>query len=94
MMNATMGKKGFTFEQALAKLEEIVAAIEQGQIGLEESVQRYEEGMRLIRHCRTVLAEAELKIQKLQADADGQLQPKPFRTTSQETDDTDESPSN
>ncbi len=69
-----MAKKPVKFEEALTKLEKIVEAIEQGKIGLEESIDRYEEGMGLIRHCRAILAEAELKVQKLQADAEGQLQ--------------------
>ena len=76
---AQSGKaKSTTFEEALAKLEGIVEAIEQGKIGLEESIARYEEGMGLIQHCRKIISQAELKIQKLQAGADGQLQPEPF----------------
>lgn len=73
-----MPKKPLKFEEALARLEEIVGAIEQGQIGLEESIERYEEGMGLIAHCRKILGEAELKVQKLQADAEGKLQAQPF----------------
>lgn len=76
---AQSGKtKSTTFEEALAKLEGIVEAIEQGKIGLEESIARYEEGMGLIQHCRKIISQAELKIQKLQAGADRQLQPEPF----------------
>ena len=87
---AQSGKtKSMTFEEALAKLEGIVEAIEQGKIGLEESVARYEEGMGLIQHCRKIISQAELKIQKLQAGADGQLQPEPFE---QPADQPDESP--
>jgi exodeoxyribonuclease VII small subunit len=55
------------FEQAMARLEQIVQAIEQGKVGLEESIQQFEEGMALIRQCRSVLAEAEMKVQQLQA---------------------------
>jgi exodeoxyribonuclease VII small subunit len=73
-----MAKKLPKFEEALARLEDIVGAIEQGEIGLEESIVRYEEGMGLIAHCRKILGEAELKIQKLQADAEGDLKAKPF----------------
>ena len=62
-----------SFEQALAKLEEIVSAIESGEIGLEESIDKYAEGAKLIRHCRTVLDAAEKKIQLLTADEDGTL---------------------
>jgi exodeoxyribonuclease VII small subunit len=56
-----------TFEESLKRLEQIVQAIEQGKVGLEESIQQFEEGMALIKQCRSVLAEAEIKIQYLQA---------------------------
>ena len=62
-----MAKEKVKFEQAMARLEQIVASIEQGKIGLEESIKQFEEGMSLIRQCRTVLAEAEMKIQQFQA---------------------------
>lgn len=64
-------KKKRTFEEALAQLEEIAEQIEQGSIGLEDSIARYEEGMELVKYCRDILARAELKIQKLQARQDG-----------------------
>jgi len=70
--------KELTFEQALAQLEAIVSAIEQGRIGLEESIAEYEKGMKLIRYCRTVLADAEAKIQQLQLSEDGTLAPTPM----------------
>ena len=54
-----------TFEQALGKLEQIVAQIESGQIGLEESIARYEEGIGLIQQCRGILDAAEKRIQLL-----------------------------
>lgn len=56
-----------SFEKAMARLEKIVESIEQGKIGLEDSIKQFEEGMALIRQCRSVLSEAELKIQQLQA---------------------------
>lgn len=62
-----MAKDKIKFEQALRRLEQIVAAIEQGQIGLEDSIKQFEEGMALIRQCREVLADAELKVRQLQA---------------------------
>ncbi len=62
-----MTKERLSFEKAMARLEQIVRAIEEGQVGLEESIKQFEEGMSLIRGCRAVLAEAELKIQHLQA---------------------------
>lgn len=73
-----MAKEKLKFEQAMVRLEKIVEAIEQGKIGLEESIERFSEGMDLIGHCRSVLAEAELKIQKLQVDTAGNLKPGPM----------------
>ena len=63
-----MAKDDLKFEDALKRLEQIVDAIEQGKIGLEDSIKSYEEGMALVRRCRTVLMDAEQKIQHLQAN--------------------------
>jgi exodeoxyribonuclease VII small subunit len=63
-----MSKKPLSFEEALARLEAIADDIEQGRIGLEESIVRYEEGMKLIQRCKAVLSEAEQRIIRLQAD--------------------------
>ena len=61
-----------TYEESITRLNKIVESIEQGKIGLEDSIKQYEEGMALIRQCRKVLSEAEMKIQYLQAQgADG-----------------------
>jgi exodeoxyribonuclease VII small subunit len=64
-----MSKKPPTFEEALARLEAIADDIEQGRIGLEESITRYEEGMRLIQRCRAILTEAEQRIIRLQSES-------------------------
>lgn len=69
-----MGKKKLSFEQALKQLETIADQIEQGKIGLEDSIDRYEEGMALVKQCRDILSKAEQKIQKLQQRADGTLE--------------------
>jgi len=68
-----MSKKQPSFEESLKRLETIAEQIERGEIGLEESIQRYEEGMGLVRYCRDVLTKAELRIQELQHQADGTL---------------------
>jgi len=60
-----MAKKKVTFDDALNKLEEIVAAIEEGDVPLEESIDKYAEGIALIKQCRAILATAEKKIQLL-----------------------------
>ena len=69
-----MAKKKLTFEEALAKLEAIAEQIEDGRIGLEESITRYEEGMTLVKQCRGILAKAEQRIAQLQQRADGTLE--------------------
>lgn len=62
-----MSKGKFVFEDAIGRAEEIAEAIEQGEIGLEESIKQFEEGMTLIKKCRKVLEDAELRIQTLEA---------------------------
>ena len=74
-----MADNNETFEQALAKLEAIVRDVEEGKIGLQESIKRYEQGMSLLKRCRDILAEAEMKIQKLQETPQGEIRAEPFR---------------
>ena len=73
-----MGKRKLKFEEALEQLETIAAQIEQGKIGLEESISQYERGMTLVKQCREILAKAELKIQLLQQRTDGTAEAVPF----------------
>jgi exodeoxyribonuclease VII small subunit len=54
-----------SFEEAIKTLTEIVTKIEQGQIPLEQSLDQYEKGMGLIRHCRGILQEAEKRIDNI-----------------------------
>jgi exodeoxyribonuclease VII small subunit len=62
-----------SFEAALAQLEEVVRALEDGQIGLEESLSRYEIGVGLIKRCQAQLRQAEQRIQLLTGvDENGQ----------------------
>jgi exodeoxyribonuclease VII small subunit len=53
------------FEEALAELEQILTEIESGDVGLEESLAKYERGQFLIQHCRATLAKAEKQIESL-----------------------------
>ncbi len=53
------------YEQAVELLEQIIERIESGEIGLEQSIEQYEQGMKLIKHCRSVLDRAESTIKKL-----------------------------
>ncbi len=57
-----------TFEQAIDSLTGIVDGIETGQMPLAESIQNYEKGMQLIKHCRGILQTAEKKIEKIAAE--------------------------
>jgi len=68
------------FEEALKKLENIVEAMESGDLPLEALLARYEEGTKLAQVCQAKLAEAELKIQQLEKTAAGELKLKPFET--------------
>lgn len=60
-----MAKAKRTFEQALEELEEIVTEIEGGKVPLEESIEKYSEGIKRIEQCRAILEAAEKKIQLL-----------------------------
>jgi exodeoxyribonuclease VII small subunit len=78
--NMARSLKRLKFEEAMDRLDEIVAAMESGEIGVEESITRYEEAMELANHCRQILAQAEQRIQKIQIDAAGQPKTTPFET--------------
>lgn len=54
-----------TFEQAIHQLKDIVGRIEQGEIPLQDSLDQYEKGMALIKHCRDILQKAEKRIEKI-----------------------------
>jgi exodeoxyribonuclease VII small subunit len=77
--------KSLKFEEAMRRLDEIVAAMESGQIGLEESLAAYEEASQLAARCRQILDEAEQRIQKIQLDAAGQLRTEPFEPPAEAT---------
>jgi exodeoxyribonuclease VII small subunit len=66
------------FEDALARLEAVVARLEGGDLPLEESLGLFEEGVRLTRHCSKRLTEAERKVTILLKNAQGQIEEKPF----------------
>ncbi len=64
-------KSELSFEQALDQLEKLVSRMEEGDVGLSELLEKYEEGSRHLRACETRLKEAEMKIEKLRATRDG-----------------------
>ncbi|MBI5730092.1 MAG: exodeoxyribonuclease VII small subunit [Ignavibacteriales bacterium] len=58
-------KKENSFEESLNRLQEISNSLESGDIGLEESIKLYEEGINLAKLCYTTLKDAELKVTEL-----------------------------
>ena len=71
-----------TFEEALTALEQIVHDLEDGQIGLEDALSRYEKGVGLLKRCYVQLQQAEQRIQLLLGvNAEGQAAFQPFETS-------------
>ena len=68
---APKDKPDLSFEQALDKLEKLVGRMEEGDVGLSELLEKYEEGNKHLRTCEAQLKSAELKIEKLRATRDG-----------------------
>jgi exodeoxyribonuclease VII small subunit len=66
------------FEDCLARLEQIVSALETGNLPLEESLKVFEEGIALARHCSRYLDDAERRIEMLVKDESGGVVTKPF----------------
>lgn len=54
-----------SFEKKLSRLEEVVMKMEKGELGLDESLKLFEEGVKLSRECQSLLGEAEAKVQQL-----------------------------
>jgi len=71
-------KKKLNFEEALARLEEIVSALERGDAPLDESLCLFEEGSRLMKECTDLLNQAEQKVRMLTVTVDGELTEVPF----------------
>jgi exodeoxyribonuclease VII small subunit len=76
-----MPKKKLSFEDSLARLEEIVRHLEKGDMPLNDSLTLFEEGTGLIKSCSAMLDEAEQKVVQLKKGADGQPQELPFGET-------------
>ncbi len=73
-----MAEKKRSFEQAMARLEEIVAALDSGEVPLEEALALFEEGAKLVKQCNTQLEKAEQRVTKLTVTAEGELTEVPF----------------
>ena len=71
-------EKTQSFEKALARLEEIAAEMESGELGLEKMVAAFEEGQKLVKLCSSKLNEVEKKIEMLVKNSDGSVGTEPF----------------
>jgi len=72
MTDAPAVPADLSFEDALARLEQIVQRLESGSAPLEESITLYEEGARLKQHCEARLKDAQLRVERIVVGADGQ----------------------
>ena len=66
-----MNQKNQSFEQNMSRLEQIVRAMERGDVALEESLKLFQEGTELVRSCQKILDEAQLQVQKIMTAPDG-----------------------
>jgi len=73
-----------TFETYLLQVEDAVKALEGGKLKLEESIEKYETGIRALRQCYGILDQAEKKIQLLVKEKDGSLSAKDFDPSTEE----------
>lgn len=71
-------KKKLSFEQSMARLEEIVSLMEKGDTPLEQAMALFEEGSGLLRECTGQLDEAERRVTLLTAGKDGEPVEEPF----------------
>jgi exodeoxyribonuclease VII small subunit len=66
-----MNEQNKTFEGNMQRLEQIVRAMERGDVPLEESLKLFQEGTDLVRACGKLLDEAELQVKKIMTAPDG-----------------------
>ena len=68
---AEKSTENFKFEQAMADLETLVNQLEKGDMPLDEALGAFEKGVGLVKKCQTKLQDAELRVEKVLADASG-----------------------
>jgi exodeoxyribonuclease VII small subunit len=79
-MTQTAELQTLSFEQALSELETIVRGLEKGETPLEQSIDAYERGVALKKHCEQKLKDAQAKIEKITVSNDGSLSTQPLDT--------------
>ena len=73
-----MNQQNQTFEQNMLRLEQIVRAMERGDVALEESLKLFQEGTELVRSCGKLLEDARLQVTKITQQPDGTPKEEPF----------------
>lgn len=74
-----MNQPNKTFEESMSRLEQIVRAMERGDVALEESLKLFQEGTELVRSCQKLLDEAQLQVKKIMTAPDGSPVEEDFR---------------
>jgi exodeoxyribonuclease VII small subunit len=74
------------FEKDLKKLEKLVEALEEGGLSLDDSLKKFEEGIKLAKRCENALNAAEKKIEVLTKNPDGEVVARPLETGGEEED--------
>lgn len=71
-------KEKVNFEETMKQLEEIAVQLEKGDLNLDESVEKFEQGMKLSKQCSKILEEAERKITILLKNSEGEIEEQEF----------------
>lgn len=71
-------KKVFNIEEALETLEDVVSALEAGDLSLEDAMKHFENGIKTSRECQKALENAKLKVEKLIETTNGGIETTPF----------------
>lgn len=66
-----MSRKKMSFEESMTRLEQIVRAMERGDVALEESLKLFQEGTELVKDCQKLLDDAFLQVKKIMTAPDG-----------------------
>ncbi len=67
-----------TFESAMKRLEDVVRELESGDLGLDEALKKFQEGVKLSKFCSNKLEESEKKVSMLLRDAEGHIREEPL----------------
>lgn len=79
--NTQQTEKELTFEEALARLQQILQSLESGNAPLDDSLAMYEEGVRLVKLCNQKLDSAQQRVKILETGEDGNYSEQDFTKT-------------